>query len=1021
MALVPGATPLRPPDSLEAKILEERPGIEGERKQVTVMYTDIVGSMALTRALDNERYGYLLDRFLALAAAAVHELEGTVNQFTGDGLLAVFGAPLAHEDHARRACLAVLRLQAEAAELAAEMARSDGVEFSIRCGVNSGEVVVGAIGDDVHMDFVPIGNTTALGKRIESLAPPGSAAISGSTAALVEGEFELRGLGEFELKGVEGRQRVLELLGPSAARTRIEAMAATRGLSPFVGREAETAELETALDEALAGNGGAVAIVGDPGVGKSRLVSEFAARCRERGLTVNSTTGFAHARHVPFRPMLALYRDYFGIAKLDVSDSARDRIETTMLALDPAFAADLPLLFDYLGVPDPDRPPPALEPEERQRRLLSLMTRSVEVRSRNEAAVLVIEDLHWVDDASAAFIDHLREAVAGTRLLLVTTFRPEYEPAWAAGGPDEELQLGPLDPDGTNALLAVLLGGDRSLDGLPELIGARADGNPFFVEEIVQALAENGHLSGSPGNYRLASELDGLVLPATVEAGLAARIDRLPVREKALVQTMSVIGTEVAGPLLRAVSDLDESELGAAVEALAGAQLIVQQGSADAYSCAFKHPLTQDVAYGSLLSEPRARAHQRVASALASASPGELDEHAALVAHHWESAGEDLRAAGWHARAAAWVATTSPPDGMRHWRRVRQLTDGLGDSAEATALATEAGTGILQLAWQVGMSPEEIAAIGAEGVLLEPHYAGFVMHNGRELEGLEAFRAIYRNAVETGDDGRAVIAATGVAYSSWISGSLHEGAEAVEHAIALATAEPALGADGPFVSPLAHALGDRAMARGYMGDLEAARADFERGAALARERDDPQTHAHNRANLALLEESFGETEAALHNAASGLESAEQMGDVIGIIAATTPAAVANADAGRFAEALTQAAATLDTVGERQIGRYFEPLLLATIAQAKLALGEPDEALAAAEEAVAVMEARRLATCALRAPITLAQVLLATQGAAAGERIETVLAGAERVIETSGARVFTLAVERERAALAQRSA
>ena len=334
---------MRAPSSLEARILSERTGIEGERKQVTVMYTDIVGSMALTRSLDNERYGYVLDRFLAVAAGAVHKLEGTVNQFTGDGLMAVFGAPLAHEDHARRACLAVLELQSEVAELAAEVARSDGIRFSIRCGLNSGEVVVGAIGDDVHMDFVPIGNTTALGKRIESLAPVGSTAISASTAGLVEGEFELRDLGEFELKGAEGPQRVLELVGPGVARTRLEATAATRGLSRFVGREASEPSWSPRSTRRCAGDGRAVAIVGDSGVGKSRLVHEFVTDCLARGLRVTSTGGVPHGRYVPFLPVLALYRDYFGISEGDAREIARERIETTMLALDPAFAADLPL------------------------------------------------------------------------------------------------------------------------------------------------------------------------------------------------------------------------------------------------------------------------------------------------------------------------------------------------------------------------------------------------------------------------------------------------------------------------------------------------------------------------------------------------------------------------------------------------------------------------------------------------------------------------------------------------------
>ena len=677
-ALTPGATPLRAPSALEARILEQRTGIEGERKQVTVMYTDIVGSMALTHALETERWGLVLDRFLGMAADAVHAFEGTVNQFTGDGLLAVFGAPLAHEDHARRACLAVLRLQREVAGLAAELARSDGVEFAIRCGLNSGEVIVGAIGDDVHMDFVPIGDTTALGKRIESLAPAGSTAISASTAALVEGEFVLRELGEFELKGAPTRQRVLELVGPGPAQTRLAAMAATRGLSPFIGRDAEAAVLTSALAHALDGDGRAVGIVGDPGVGKSRLVHEFVAACAARGLSVATTRGVAHGRYIPLLPMLTLYRDVFGIAESDAPAIARERIETMALALDPAFAADLPLLFEFLGVPDTEQPPAPTDPQARQDRLMAVTRRAVAARSLREATVLVVEDLHWIDDASAAFVEQLVDAVVGTRTLLVATYRPEYEAAWASHGPHAELSLGPLDGDATDDLLTGLLGRHRSLDGLAGLIEARAGGNPFFIEEIVQALTENGRLAGTRSAYRLAAELDGLVLPPTVQAGLAARIDRLPAREKALVQTMSVIGNEIPGPLLSEVSDLAASQLAEAVDVLAGAQWVIPQGPSGSREYVFKHPLTQEVAYGSQLSDRRARAHHAVAAAIERTYPDGLDERAALLAHHCEASGDTLTAAGWHARAAVWAEPRSPADGMRHWRCVRRLVSDAG-------------------------------------------------------------------------------------------------------------------------------------------------------------------------------------------------------------------------------------------------------------------------------------------------------------------------------------------------------
>jgi class 3 adenylate cyclase/tetratricopeptide (TPR) repeat protein len=1015
---------LRAPSSLEAKILEERTGIEGERKQVTVMFTDIVGSMELTRSLDGERWGFVLDRFLAIAAGAVHEFEGTVNQFTGDGLMAVFGAPLAHEDHARRACLAVLELQREVVALAAEVAKSDHVEFAIRCGLNSGEVVVAAIGDDVHMDFVPIGNTTALGKRLESLAPVGSTALSASTAALIEGEFVVRELGEFEVKGVEARQRVLELVGRGAANTRLQAAAATRGLSRFVGRDAERAELESVLEQALTGDGRAVGIVGDPGVGKSRLVHEFLAGCAARGVTASSTRGVAHGRYVPLLPVLALCRDYFGIAEGDAPEVARARIETRMRGLDVAFAPDLPLLFEFLGVADRERPLAPLDTEAGRHHLLAAVTRAVTTRSRDEAAVLVVEDLHWIDAASAAFLEQLVDAVVGTTTLLVATYRPEYKAAWVGNGPHVELSLGPLGGDATDDLLTGLLGRDGSLDGPAALIKARTAGNPFFTEEVVQALAEDGHLAGVRGEYRLAAQLGDVVLPATVQAGLAARIDRLPTREKALVQTLSVIGSEIPETLLSEVSDLGPRQLAEAVEVLARAQLVIPRDASGGREYVFKHPLTQQVAYGSQLSEHRARTHHAVADAIERTHPDGLDERAALLAHHCEASGDKLRGADWHASAAAWAERTSPADSLRHWRRVRHLASELDASPEREALASKARIGILSLVWRLGMSPEEIAAILGESqadddrVRLDLYSAGTLMHSGREHEGLEGFRDASRQALASRDPGRALTASLGVAYASWMAGSLSEAVETIDRALALAAGDPMAGSGLAFVCPLAHAFADRGKCIGYMGDLETARHDFDLALALAREHDDPETESANHANLALLEADIGNYEAALGNAALGLEIAERSGNVIHIIACTVPAAVAAAGAGRFADALAGAESSLASIREHRIGLYYEPVLLATIGRSKLALGEPDTARVAAEEAVAITNARDLATCALPAPIALAQVLMATEGAAAGDRIDTVLARAMRVAHESGARAFEPQIRRELAALAR---
>ena len=999
-------------------MLERRGAIEGERKQVTVMYTDVVGSMALAGALDGERWGYVLDRFLAVAAAAVHRFEGTISHFTGDGLLAVFGAPLAHEDHARRACLAVLELEIGVAELAAEVARDDGAEFATRCGLNSGEVVVGRIGDDVHMDFVPIGNTTALGKRIETLAPAGSAAISAATAALVEGEFELRDLGEFELKGVSGPQRALELVGPSGARTRLEAAAATRGLAHFVGRESERAELEAALEQALDGHGRALGIVGDPGVGKSRLVREFVADCTARGIAVSASGCLPHGRDVPLLPMLALYRDLFEISESDAPEIARRRIEATLGTGDPGLAADLPLLFEFLGIPaaEPGAPVSAAEPRLHHRRLRRLLARILEARGHAQATVLIVEDLHWIDGASAAFLESLIDVVAGTRILLITTFRPEYDERWSPHG---RLSLNPLDAGASGDLLAELVGQDPSLAGLTRLIDQRADGNPFFIEEMVQAVVEAGYLAGTRGDYRLAAEVEveDVVVPPTVQATLAARIDRLPEREKELAQTMSVIGVKIPARVLSEASGLGEDELAAAVAALTAAQIVVAAAAGDdAY--VFKHPLTRDVAYRSQLSGRRAQTHREVAAAIERSYPEGLDERAALLAHHHELAGEGLVAAAWEIRAAGWVKEVATAESMRHWRRARVLAQEAGKSPEADALAGEALTGILQLAWRLGMTPEETATIreqadaGAGQVRTDPHYAGFLFHSGHEREGLEAFRDLSGEAIVAADPGRILTAATGVAFASWIAGALSEGVETLERAMPLADGDPMLGSGLAFISPIGHAHGSLALCLGYMGELESARDHFERGAELLREHSDSANLAHNRANLALVEADAGDLDAAIRNAAEGLAISERMDDAIGVIACSAAAASAQADSGSPAEALAAARSNLIAIRRRQIGLYYEPMLLATIARSQLALGDGDAALAAAEEGVGIMDARGLTACALRAPITLAQALIAAQGDSAGERIEATLSHALKIVRASGARAFEPRIQSE---------
>ncbi|MGH7819006.1 MAG: adenylate/guanylate cyclase domain-containing protein, partial [Candidatus Binatia bacterium] len=389
----------RTPKHLADKILSSRNHLEGERKQVTVLFADVKGSMDLGEKVDPEEWYGIMDGFFHILSDGVHRFEGTVDKFTGDGIMAIFGAPIAHEDHARRACHAALHLKDDLRRYAEELKRTRELGFAVRIGLNSCEVVVGTIGDDLKMVYTAHGNTVGLAQRIEQLATPGQVYLTEHTAKLVPGFFRLRDLGPFELKGVTAPVRVYEIEGVRALRTPLD-VSRSRGFSRFVGRTEEIGVLEAALSRAIAGSGRVVGVVADPGVGKSRLCFELAERCRARGLAVYETHGVSHGKLTPFLPVLELFRAFFRITQRDGADAAREKIAGRMLLLDEGLRDALPLLFPFLGVADPGSDAPPADPEERLRQLLGIVKRVAEARSRREPAVVLLEDLHWFDGGS---------------------------------------------------------------------------------------------------------------------------------------------------------------------------------------------------------------------------------------------------------------------------------------------------------------------------------------------------------------------------------------------------------------------------------------------------------------------------------------------------------------------------------------------------------------------------------------------------------------------------------------------
>jgi class 3 adenylate cyclase/tetratricopeptide (TPR) repeat protein len=631
------------PSYLAEKILTSRSALEGERKQVTVLFADLKGSMELLADRDPEEARQLLDPVLERMMAAVHRYEGTVNQVMGDGIMALFGAPVAHEDHAVRACYAALAMQDAIRRYSAEVRRTHGVEVQIRVGLNSGEVVVRAISNDLHMDYSALGQTTHLAARMEQLAAPGSIRLTAETLRLAEGLIQVTALGPVPVKGLAEPVEVFELIGVTALRRRLQA-AVARGLSPFVGRQQELAILQQALARARTSQGQVVALLGEPGVGKSRLVYEFLHSHHTQSWLRLESSSVSYGKATAYLPVCDLLKAYCHIEDRDALRTVQAKVTGHILTLDNALQDTVPAVLALFEALPADSPFLSLDPLQRRRRTLEALKRVLLRESQVQPLLLVFEDLHWIDSETQAVLDMLVESLPTAQLLLLVNYRPEYQHGWGSKTSYTQLRLDPLPEASADVLLQALLGDDPALVPLTRLLIARTQGNPFFLEESMRTLVETGVLTGERGAYRLAQPLDTLQVPATVQALLAARIDRLPPEDKRLLQTAAVIGTEVPWPLLLAIADTADEALYRSLTQLHAAEFLYETSLFPERIYTFKHALTHEVAYGSLLHERRRGLHARIVEALEALAGDHLDAQVERLAQHalrgemWEKA-----------------------------------------------------------------------------------------------------------------------------------------------------------------------------------------------------------------------------------------------------------------------------------------------------------------------------------------------------------------------------------------------
>ena len=639
------------PKYLAQRIIESRYALEGERKQVTVLFADIKGSMALIAGTDPDFAAQLIDPAVEAMMAAVHRFDGTVNRVQGDGIMALFGAPVAQEDHALRACYAALRLRNTLATLSERSRRTTGVDVDVRVGLNSGEVIVRAIKNDLTVNYDAMGETAHLASRMEQLAPTGSIRIAHATYVLVRDFVNVEELGPLPVKGMDHPVPAYQLISANSARTRIQ-VAASAGFSRFVGRTHELSLLGEAFDSSAGKHGRIVGVVGEPGVGKSRLFYEFAQSAGMRKRLVLTAGSVSHGRASAYLPVADLLRQYFDIEPDDDPRRIHEKVLGRLLTLDESLRHTLAALLFILDAPIADPDWDSLDPSGRRIQIVDSLRALFLRQSAEQPMVLILEDLHWFDSESLGIIDSLIGTLAHAPILMLTNFRPEFSETWSNHAPYTRIRLEPLGTASMHDLLDHLLGNAPELAGLKHTLVTRTEGNPLFIEESVRGLIETGVLTGVRGDYRLEIHDSQIELPSSIQSVIAARMDRLEPDTKRLLQCASVIGKEFSFELLAAIADLDESAIESGLGTLKDAEFVYEVKLFPEKEYTFKHALTHQVTYGSLINHRRVALHTRALEVAESKWSAPTNEQLQMLARHasagemWEKASEYGNTAG---------------------------------------------------------------------------------------------------------------------------------------------------------------------------------------------------------------------------------------------------------------------------------------------------------------------------------------------------------------------------------------
>ena len=719
--------------------LEARGKAVSERKTITALFADMAGSTALIYGLDPEEAHRLIAPVLELMMEAVHHYEGFVAKLLGDGILALFGAPIAHEDHPQRALYAALRMQQAMRRHSDHIRLERGIPLQIRVGVHTGEVLMRSIHkNDLQADYDPVGNTIHIASRMEAIATPASILVSQSTYRLTEGYFEFKALGQTQVKGVAEPLAVYEVQGPGVLRTRLQ-VAERRGLARFVGRAPELESLRRARDATRAGHCRIVGVVGEAGVGKSRLFHEF-KRSALTGCLVVETFSVSHGKSFAYLPLIELLKNYFQITSEDDERRCREKVTGRVLSLERNLEDGVPYLLHLLAIGEPAPALAQMDSQIRRDRTFEAITRLFVRESANEPVVLVFEDLQWLDGETQDFLAYFVERVSSAHLLLLLNYRPEYQHDWGDRTGYAQLQLDPLDRADAQGLISALVGDDRTLAGVKQHVLDKTEGNPFFIEEVVQTLAEEHVLVGEPGHYRMETAPAALHIPTTVQGVLASRIDRLLAADKDLLQMLAVIGKTFPANLVQSVVDLSDDELHASLSRLEAGEFIYEQPAFPAVEYGFKHALTQEVAGSSMPAERRRLLHQRIGQAIEALFHGRIKDYWNELAHHYSLSGNVPKAVEYLHRAGqqAWQRSANA-EALRQLGLALDLLAGLPDTPERAdrELALRLAIGPVLMATR-GWASRDVEATYSRALEL-CRLAGQSPHLFRAQSGLRMF------------------------------------------------------------------------------------------------------------------------------------------------------------------------------------------------------------------------------------------------------------------------------------------